>query len=167
MIRPPTPAELPRLQDVELAAGRAFLDVGMPEIAGDEPFPLEDLEAWRAAGRAWVVEADGAVAGYVVVDLLDGHAHVEQVSVDPAFGHRGLGRALLDHVAAWARERGDAEVTLTTFREVPWNAPYYERCGYRILGDDERGPDLVARMAHEADLGLDPAQRVAMSLPLG
>lgn len=166
MIRPPHVDELPRLQEIEVEAGRAFIDIGMPEVAGDDALPLTELEAWRAAGRAWVVELEGTVEGYVVVDLLDGHAHVEQVSVDPRHrGHR-LGRDLLDHVAAWARGRGDARVTLTTFREVPWNAPYYERCGYRVLADDERGPDLVARMQLEADHGLDPETRVAMALDL-
>lgn len=166
VIRPPTTDELAPLQEIEVAAGRAFIDVGMPEIAGDVPLALDVLEAYRAAGRAWVVEVDGAVAGYVVVDLLDSHAHVEQVSVAPAFAGRRLGRAMLDHVAAWARARGDRAVTLTTFREVPWNAPYYARCGYRALADHERGPELAGRMAEEAAHGLDPAQRVGMQLDL-
>lgn len=165
-IRPPRPDELHVLGEIEVAAGRAFLDVGMPEIAGDPPPSVEDLERYRAGGRAWVVEVDGRLAGYVLVDVVDGHAHVEQVSVHPDHGRQGLGRRLLDHVAGWARERGDGEVTLTTFREVPWNAPYYERCGYRRLADDELGPELVALMAEEATHGLDPAQRVAMSRPL-
>jgi GNAT superfamily N-acetyltransferase len=166
VIRPPAPEELGRLQQIEVVAGRAFVHVGMPEIASDEPLPLEALEAYRAAGRAWVVEVEGTVVGYVLVDVVDGQAHVEQVSVDPAFAGRRLGRALLDHVAGWARARGDAAVTLTTFREVPWNAPYYERCGYRRLAEDERGPELVALMAEEAVHGLDPADRVAMQLDL-
>jgi GNAT superfamily N-acetyltransferase len=166
MIRPPAPEELERLQEIEVVAGRAFVDVGMPEIASDEPLPLHALEAYRSAGRSWIVEVEGGVVGYVLVDVVDGHAHVEQVSVDPAFAGRRLGRDLLDHVAGWARARGDAAVTLTTFREVPWNAPYYERCGYRRLADHERGPELIALMAEEAAHGLDPADRVAMQLDL-
>ncbi len=166
MIRPPAPEELGRLQEIEVFAGRAFFDAGMPEIARDDPLPLRALEAYRAAGRAWVLEVEGTVVGYVLVDVVDGHAHVEQVSVDPAFAGRRLGRGLLDHVAGWARARGDGAVTLTTFRHIPWNAPYYERCGYRRLADDERGPGLIALMAEEAAHGLDPADRVAMQLDL-
>jgi ribosomal protein S18 acetylase RimI-like enzyme len=119
------------------------------------------------------------IAGYVIVDVLDdpgpvagpaaagaAHreraAHVEQVSVDPRYARRGLGRRLLDHVAAVARKRGLDAVTLTTFRDVPWNAPYYVRCGFRVLGDDELGPGLRRVRDEEAVHGLDPARRVCM-----
>jgi GNAT superfamily N-acetyltransferase len=166
VIRPPRADEIGRLQEIEVAAGRAFVDVGMPEIARDEPLSTDTLDAYRLDGRAWVVDLDGSVAAYVIVDLVDGHAHVEQLSTDPAFRGQRLGRQLLDHVADWARCRGDDEVTLTTFREVPWNAPYYEGCGYRVVADDERGRELVTLMEAEAAHGLDPAQRVAMSLAL-
>lgn len=167
MIRPPNADEIGRLQEIEVAAGRSFIDVGLPEVASDEPLPAATLDAFRLAGRAWVVDVDGTVAAYVVVDVIDGHAHIEQVSTDPAFRGERLGRRLLDHVAGWARERGDREVTLTTFRDVPWNAPYYEACGYRILADAERGPELVVLMEQEAAHGLDPARRVAMTVNVG
>jgi GNAT superfamily N-acetyltransferase len=163
VIRAATRDDIARLQAIEVAAGAAFVDVGMPDIAGDDPLATEVLAAYVDAARAWVAtDADDDAVAYVVVDLVDGHAHVEQVSVHPDAARQGLGRRLLDHVAAWAAERGMSAVTLTTFRDVPWNAPYYARCGYRILRDDERGPELVALMQHEADAGLDPAQRVAM-----
>jgi GNAT superfamily N-acetyltransferase len=165
-VRPPRFDELASLQVLEVASGRAFLEVGMPEIAGDEGLAAEVLERYRAAGRAWVLDVDGAIAGFVVVDVLDGVAHVEQISIDPDHARQGLGRILLDHVAEWARARGDARVTLTTFRDVAWNAPYYERCGYRILDDAERGPELIAQMDIEAAHGLDPETRVAMALDL-
>ena len=145
------------------AAGRAFAGVGMPEISAAEPAPVEDLERYRAAGRAWVVApAGGPAAGYALVDDVDGQAHVEQVSVDPAWSRRGLGRMLLDHVAAVARGEGRAAVTLTTFRDVPWNAPYYARCGFRTLAPDELGPGLRAVRDAEAAHGLDPETRVCM-----
>ena len=165
MIRPPRADELERLREIERAAGRAFIDVGMPEIAADEPPTVEALDRYRQAGRAWVVTPDDGPdipAGYVLVDVVDGAAHVEQVSVDPSFGRQGLGRRLLEHVADGARAEGLAAVTLTTFRDVPWNGPYYERCGFRPLADDEVGPGLRALRAAETAHGLDPASRVCM-----
>ena len=53
-IRAATAAELPALQDIERAAGEALRGIGMPEIADDEPFSLDELTAYRQAGRAWV-----------------------------------------------------------------------------------------------------------------
>jgi len=88
------------------------------------------------------------------------------VLVDPADGRRGFGKALIEQVAAWARERGAPSLTLTTFVEVAWNAPYYERLGFRLLGDDELGPELRAIRAREASLGLDRWPRAAMLRPL-
>jgi ribosomal protein S18 acetylase RimI-like enzyme len=138
----------------------------MPAIAAAEPEPLEALVAYRRAGRAWVLVPDDDPAGspvaYTLVDVVDGAAHVEQISVDPGFARRGLGRRLLDHVAAEARGEGRSAMTLTTFRDVPWNAPYYERCGFRVLAEHELGPELRTKREAEAALGLDPALRVCM-----
>lgn len=137
--------------------------MGMAEIAAAEPAPVEVLDRYRLADRAWVVApAGGPPAGYALVDDVDGQAHVEQVSVDPAWSRRGLGRMLLDHVAAVARGEGRATVTLTTFRDVPWNAPYYARCGFRALAHDELGPEPRAVWDAEAAHGLDPEARVCM-----
>ena len=163
-IRPAVVADLPVLQAIEVAAGAAFVDVGRPEIAQDEPFPIEDLLAYLEAARCWVAaDDDGPPVAYVVVDLLDDDAHVEQVSVHPDAGGQGLGARLLDHVSHWAAGRGHDRVTLTTFTDVPWNAPYYERLGFRSLRDDELGPALRRRMDEEHDHGLLRHERVAMA----
>ena len=138
-IRAATAAELPALQDIERAAGEAFRGIGMLEIADDEPFSLDELTAYRQAGRAWVaVGRNGRVVAYLVADLVDGNLHVEQVSVHPDSARRGVGRAMLEHAAGRAAAAGLPALTLTTFTEVPWNAPYYERCGFRRPG---RGGD--------------------------
>lgn len=164
MIRPPSAQEVPALRRIERAAGAAFAGVGLPEVAADEPPPLVHLEAFRVAGRAWVAtdDRDRPVA-YLVALVLDGRAHVEQVSVDPAHRGRGLGAALLDHLGRWARERDHAELSLTAFRDVPWNAPYYARLGFEVLADP--GPELRAVMAAERRALPARAPRVAMVRP--
>ncbi|WP_156757870.1 GNAT family N-acetyltransferase [Actinokineospora pegani] len=154
--RPASPADFPRLQEIEVLAGAAFREVGLPEIADDDPPPLGLLAEFTAAGRAWVAEVDGAVAGYLLAEVVDGRVHVAQVSVDPAFRGRGIGAALVDHV-----DDGGG-VTLTTFRDVPWNAPLYRRLGFVEI---EPTGELAAVVAHEATLGLDPAKRVCMLRP--
>ena len=116
-----------------------------------------------AAGRAWVAVAPSSgVVGFVIVDIVDGAAHIEQVSVVPAHQGRGVGRALIDQVRRWAVENGLPALTLTTFNDVPWNRPLYEHLGFRVLAAEEIGPGLRSVMATEAAHGLDPASRVAM-----
>jgi ribosomal protein S18 acetylase RimI-like enzyme len=160
-IRPTRCADLPDLQQIERAAGELFRAVGMPHIA-DDPVPtLEVLAGYQRAGRSWVaVDGDRAV-GFVLVRVVDGAAHIEQVSVDPAYARRRIGRDLINHVERRATGLRPA-LTLTTFRDVPWNGPYYQRLGFTELAPSERGPELVALMAAEAAHGLDPAQRIAM-----
>jgi GNAT superfamily N-acetyltransferase len=155
--------ELPVLRDIERAAGECFRDIGMAEIADDEPLPLETLSAFQRAGRAWVAaDQKDQPAAYLIADLVDGGLHVEQVSVHPDHARRGVGRRLLDHLAGVARAEKVPELTLTTFTEVPWNAPYYERCGFRTLADAELTRGLREIRAREAAYGLDRWPRVCM-----
>jgi hypothetical protein len=51
---------------------------------------------------------------------------------------------------------------LTTFTDVPWNAPYYQRLGFRRLSDDKLTPGLRAIRAREAAIGLDRWPRCCM-----
>jgi GNAT superfamily N-acetyltransferase len=162
-VRRATAADVGALQEIEVRAGRAFAEVGLTEVAADEPMAAAILEAHAADGRcAVVVGDDDRPLGYVVVDRVDAHAHVEQVSVDPDHQGRGLGRALMAWVDDWARADGRRGVTLTTFRDVPWNAPLYRRLGFRDLAPDEVGPGLMTVVSEEAAHGLDPATRVCM-----
>ncbi|EPJ34256.1 hypothetical protein STAFG_8665 [Streptomyces afghaniensis 772] len=166
-IRPATAAELPALQDIERAAGAPFRDLGMPEIADDEPPALDVLERYREAGRCWVAadERDHPAA-YLVAEPVDGALHIEQVSVHPRAARRGVGRHLLAHAADRAREEGLSALTLTTFAEVPWNAPYYARLGFRTLSEADLTPGLRRIRATEAEHGLDRRPRVCMRAPL-
>ncbi|MFI7320120.1 GNAT family N-acetyltransferase [Streptomyces venezuelae] len=164
-IRPATATELPALQHIERAAGEPFRSLGMAAIADDEPPTVEELDRYLRAGHAWVaVEADGAPAAYLIADPLpDDHAlHIEQVTVHPRAARRGVGRALIAYAAGRALEEGATALTLTTFADVPWNAPYYARIGFRPLADAELTPALRDIRAHEAELGLDRWPRLCM-----
>ncbi|MEU5462960.1 GNAT family N-acetyltransferase [Streptomyces althioticus] len=167
-IRPAAPAELPALQDLERAAGAPFRDLGMAEIADDEPPALEVLERYRTSGRCWVAagEGHGRPLAYLIAEPVDGALHVEQVSVHPDAARRGMGRTLLAHAAHRAREEGLPALTLTTFTEVPWNAPYYARLGFRTLSEPELTPGLRRIRAEETAHGLDRWPRVCMRLEL-
>lgn len=162
-IREARTEDLGALREIERAAGRLFADAGMTAVAEDEPPSLEVLERHRAAGRAWVaVNADDEPVAYLVAELVDGNAHIEQVSVHPDASRQGIGRSLVERVVDWATERDLPAITLTTFADVAWNAPYYERLGFRTLGGKELTPGLRRKRAEEADHGLDTWQRVCM-----
>ncbi|MBV2156075.1 GNAT family N-acetyltransferase [Kitasatospora sp. SUK 42] len=158
-IRTVTEDELPLLGELERAAGAPFAAIGMPEIAEDEPPAPEELAPYLDHGVALVADADGTIAGYLLAEPVDGALHIEQVSVHPDHARRGIGRALIEHLAAGT----DAPaLTLTTFADVPWNAPYYARLGFRPLADAELTPGLRDIRRKEADHGLDRWPRLCM-----
>lgn len=167
LIRGARAGDLERLRDIERAAGEAFRAIGMDAVADDEPFSVAELTSYLVAGLA-AVAVDGAdvPVAYLVAAAVDGDLHIEQVSVHPGAGRRGVGRALVEYVAVYGRERGFAALTLTTFADVPWNAPYYARLGFRVLPGDAIGPELREVRRREAEHGLDRWPRVCMRRPL-
>jgi GNAT superfamily N-acetyltransferase len=166
-IRPTKSSDLPTIQQIELAAGELFRAIGMTDIA-DHPVPtIEVLAGFQRAGRSWVAvdEADQPV-GFILVKLVDARVHIEQVSIHPDCARRRIGRDLVDHVENWAAAQGISALSLTTFRDVQWNGPYYERLGFAELSPPDWGPELAALMADEAEHGLDPELRIAMVRPI-
>ena len=151
------------LREIERRAGDRFRDVGLSAIADDEPASVQELARYADSGRSWVaVDGTGIPIGYVLVDEVDGNAHVEQMSVEPSHQGRGVGRALLERVGEWAVATGCPALTLTTYAGVPWNAPLYEHLGFRVMGAHEVGPELAAVRVAEKAAGLDIAERVCM-----
>jgi GNAT superfamily N-acetyltransferase len=167
MIRAARTDESEKLREIERAAGSIFRGVGMTTIADDEPPSSAILAAVQAAGRVWVGtdETDEPVA-YLLVDVIDGSAFIEQVSVHPRAARRGLGRPLIDTAASWARQHALNTLTLTTYRDVAWNRPYYERLGFRTLDEADVTPGLRKLRAQEAAAGLDRWPRVIMQRSL-
>ena len=167
-IRAAGESDLAIMQDIERAAGGWFREIGMPEIAEDEPLSLEELARYRRDGRAWVAVDDGDVpVAYLIADIVDGCMHIEQVSVHPRAARRGIGGMLLEHAAGCAVAGGIGALTLTTFAEVPWNAPYYARRGFRVLDDSELSPGMRAVRDREIAHGLHRWPRVCMRRDLG
>jgi GNAT superfamily N-acetyltransferase len=162
VLRAAVVADVDALPEVERAAGKMFRSLGMDLVADDDDPTPQMLLGFVEAGRAWVVEDGGEIAGYLLADLVDGCAHLEQVSVHPRHAGRRLGGALVEHLAEWAAARHLPAVTLTTYRDVPWNGPYYLALGFRWLVGDELTPGLRAIRAEEAARGLDRWPRGCM-----
>jgi GNAT superfamily N-acetyltransferase len=155
-VRPSTAADLPGLAAVEAAGDRMFDRV----FAGvDWPQPASGEE--RAAEPGFLLVVGEPVVGFAHVLLLDGRWHVEQLVVDPAHGRRGLGAALLEAVCREVASRGGRRVTLRTYADVPWNAPFYARHGFVELVPE---PDWMMPLREtEERLGLmRHGRRVAM-----
>ena len=157
-IRQARPDEYAGLRRIELEADRLFASVGIGPFANDDD---ED----HFAQAVMVLVAGDPPMGFVCLELVDGIPHIWQLAVHPDHGRQGLGRPLVKAACQWARtERFDA-ITLTTYRDVPWNGPFYESLGFVALAT--LAPGLQAIREHERAIGDDTfGHRVAMRLAL-
>ncbi|WP_412542501.1 GNAT family N-acetyltransferase [Longispora sp. K20-0274] len=158
-IRRARPDEWEMLAAVAAAADTLFDTVGirpLPPSAGAPAF---------AAAHAVLACGDPPV-GFAMLEVVDGSAFLDQLSVHPDHTRQGLGAALLEAACAWAAAEGFAAITLTTFADVPWNGPFYTRHGFApVTGELPAG--LRRIRDREIAIGLDAfGPRFAMRKPL-
>ena len=168
VIGPAREDALALLPDIERAAVAMFSEKDIPRRLREGVLPIAFFETAACEGRLFVVTeaARGIPVGFAATIRIDGASHLYEMDVLPEHGRQGLGRRLVEVVVERARELGDPSVTLTTFRHVAWNAPFYSKLGFEIVSGDALGPELAACLETEARRGLDRSKRVAMRLAL-
>ena len=145
VIRPVRHDELALLPDLEAAADIVF------EPLGIGPLPGPSTPEQFGAALVVLVAGDPPVGLCRIDGIAPDRAHLEQLSVHPDDAGRGIGHALLRAGCAWAADEGYPELTLATYRDVPWNGPFYASEGFV-----ERGSVDEFLRAH----GLPPEERV-------
>lgn len=162
-LRPARQDDIERLAAVQLGAGAMFRAIGMDEIANTAPLPDDFLRSFVRSGLAFVAvgETDRPI-GFALASPLDTGLHLYEISVEPAHGRRGVGGRLLASLCDEAKARGLQAVTLSTFRDVPWNAPFYMRHGFRSLTRADWTPGFYVLRLREEDSGLPVDRRCFM-----
>ena len=110
-------------------------------------------------GRPWT--NDGVVVGYVITDVVDAHAHIEQLSVEREHQGQGHGKALMAQAEAWADGEGFEMASLTTFSEVDGTGLYTSTSGHSVWPEAELSPGIKAIRESERERGIEPPERVA------
>lgn len=166
-IRPTLERDIPWLPALERSAAQAFAD--WPALAWLAQADVLDVDAHRAfvaAGASWVADdLQGHVLGFACARFERQALHLCEISVRRQAQGQGVGRALLRQVVDAARQAGARELTLTTFADVPWNAPFYARFGFERIDEERLDTRLRGILADELAHGL--AGRCAMRLGLG
>lgn len=155
-------SHLRQIPPLEREAGARFKQIGMDDVAAGEVTPLSILEERVARGSLYVALAsNGGVAGFLIWSPKDGRAYIEEVSVHPDHAGHRLAARLIEQLAADVHG-SHAALSLTTFRDVPWNAPYYAKLGFRELARENAGPEHEESWRHQAE-HLDMSRRLFMT----
>ena len=165
-IRLARPEDAPAMPAIERAAGTLFQRIeGFEGIAGQGTVPVERLTRYIGRGHCLVAAANDALIGFLVTEPFGRELHVYEFSVHPDWQGQGVGSALLRACFIDAHNTGFAAITLTTFVEIPWNAPFYRRMGFSDIH-----PASHARLASELEKeyrhGMPAGSRVGMIRPL-
>lgn len=161
------PGEVARIPEIERRAATLLSPDDLPPEIAARTSPVEVYALAQREGRLIVArDPEGKVLGFAHVLFLAGHAHLEELDVDPAFGRRGIGRRLVEAACGWAGRRGCNQITLSTFREVAWNAPFYARLGFSVMPIDSWTEAQRALREKERCDGLDVDRRVIMTRPI-
>lgn len=158
--------ELSLLPNIERRAASLYaphaaaLGLSLDDVSVNTPSTLGRA---NLDGRLWVAaDAAGAPVAFALVMELGLFAHLDELDVLPEHGRKGIGGALLETVCEWALTRGFSAVTLSTFRDVPWNAPFYERHGFVTVEPSEQPPELANIVELERRKGFRTHLRVIM-----
>lgn len=164
-IRLAIPADAESLPDIERSAAQAFLSIDeLGWLAEADTLTVERHRHLIALLTCWVaVDAQAALLGFLSAERHGNDLHVYELSVRQAAQGQGWGRKLIEAAKDYARCHQLAAVTLTTFTQVPWNAPFYRRLGFQACGSATLDPHLAAILAQEYDCGFEPGSRCAMS----
>ena len=151
-------ADFPRLAAIELAAARLFPPGRVPDV--EETLPLDLLKQGLAEQLLWVAEQQAVVVGFTLSGVHQEYLHLLEVAVHPDWGRQGIGRQLVSQVLEQAGRRGLPGVTLTTFRDLAFNGPFYASLGFVEIPAHQCSAIIADIIARELALGM--VERIGM-----
>ena len=162
-IRPATGADTERFPAVERDSGERFRELpALAWIADDDVMSAEAHRSHLETGVVLSAFVDDTLVGFLTAARVDDGFHLWQMAVALAHQRRGIGTRLIEALQREAVSRGVGAVTLTTFRDVSWNAPFYASLAFEMVGNAELNGFLRDVLAREAAHGIPVELRCAM-----
>lgn len=136
-IRPARGNEVGVLQNIDLASATLFRGTGLIDFGPlgepSDPIPEDRLRKGFGEGLIWVAVDDHEeeLVGFALCSDRGEDLYLDQLSVLPSHGRKGIGTRLVRRAILEAETRAYRRLSLSTFRKVPWNGPFYRKLGFR------------------------------------
>lgn len=154
------PEDAEAMPGIEREAAIAF--AAEPSIDPDRTRSQAEYARLIRKGHSLVSHVGEAMAGFLVAEPFRRELHIWEMDVAPAFQRRGIGAGLVRAAQIDARNTGFKALTLTTFRDLAWNGPFYARLGFEEVTALDAHIRLAGELANEVDDGLPADRRCAM-----
>lgn len=168
IIRLAVPEDAQLLPAIETSAAQAFRMIDeLSWLAESPPMSIECHSRLIALSTCWVaLDAENRPQGFLSAERHGSDLHIYELSVMQSMQGQGMGRHLIEAAKDYARSSRLGFVTLTTFTNVPWNAPFYSRIGFQIKVPTDLDQRLTAILSEEYKHGFAPESRCAMAWPV-
>jgi len=164
-IRKTQHSDIESLAAIERSAGQTFKTFpDLALIADGSVMSAQEHRHFIEDGLSWatVETASQDLVGFLTATLFSDEFYIAELSVSQDHQQKGLGSKLIQTALNAALALDMKAATLTTFIDVPWNAPYYERLGFVILTDENMPSYLKQILQMQKKEGLPLEKRCAM-----
>jgi N-acetylglutamate synthase-like GNAT family acetyltransferase len=161
-IRPATSDDAQALLAISIRADQLFSAHGFPQIAALPPMTLAAFRRFLWDNCSLVAWLGDARAGFAVCGDAADSFWLKELAVDPVHGRRAIGTALVAAVIGQASEAGHRSLFLSTFRDVPFNRPFYASLAFAAVDTETASEALRAQFLREVPAGIAPETRVLM-----
>lgn len=171
-IRKATHADIDTMIQIEISAATLFSTLPsefLKKLPNDIPNRNQHFyNAMISSDMSWVICVNRLVAGFICTTYIpkENTLHIYEFNVAQTFQMKGLGKQLLNFIINIGRQKGFLRLTLTTFKHVQWNAPFYASNGFVIMDETLLNNRLQDILKEEHDLGFPDNSRCAMQLLL-
>lgn len=164
-LRPARLGDIPRMQEIEDDAGEIFDGLQLVEFDDLAVVSIGEHAESIEAGLSFIAEVDGRAAGFVMGVMYGADAYLHELDVERAHQKKRIGAMLVRAFNDAARAKGARVVYLSTFRDPPWNAPFYRSLGFSEVARDDYFDWMRQIETQQAEF-LDISTRVFMRMML-
>ncbi|EPE24397.1 Acyl-CoA N-acyltransferases (Nat) [Glarea lozoyensis ATCC 20868] len=162
-IRSARSSDIPLLERVEKSAAEAFRSVDLEFLLDEPTVEVSALTQMARSNHLWIAVNDwDQPIGFLGGENLQGNFHIAEISVAQDFQGRGIGGALMRTMFEQIQREGYKYITLTTFKDVPWNGPWYKKMGFKEISPRAMKKQYTEILKDEAARGMDPDRRCIM-----
>ena len=167
-IRKTFPSDILQLMKIEHSANQAFAQIPQLKWLAESAVMSSDqhLDLIQNHDAFVAVNAQNQVIGFLYAEKQAQDLYIIELDVAAEYQQQGVGRQLMTYIIDFAKLQGLQAVTLTTFTDVAWNRPFYEKSGFKLLNPQNLKSYLKQKIDNEVEHGFVRDSRCAMQFIL-